>query len=82
MITQTHYWVPEDCMFSNAGDCLDEYPDLGAAALVVSHVAYDELKAQAERLAELLEEALDEIEGCGAHREFKRSDYYLESDSK
>ena len=44
-----YYWVPEDCMFKSGGDCLDKFPDLGAAALVVSHVAYDAIKAELEK---------------------------------
>jgi hypothetical protein len=47
---RTYYWVPEKCMFENGGDCLDKYPDLGPAAMVASHVAYDELKADALKL--------------------------------
>lgn len=39
-----YYWVPEDAMFKNAGDCLDRFPDMGPACLVANHVTYDELK--------------------------------------
>lgn len=41
-----YYWVQEDAMFANAGSCLDKFPDLGAAALLVNHTYYDKLKAE------------------------------------
>jgi hypothetical protein len=44
MKSPKQYWVPEDAMFLNAGDCLDDMPELGAAALVYSQSAYQELK--------------------------------------
>lgn len=54
------YWVPENMMFEDAGTCLDTRPDDGAAALVVSHVAYDKaintLKFVKEKLKPVLTE--------------------------
>lgn len=41
---KTYFWVPEEVLFESAGDCLDKFPDLGAAALVVSHVAFEKLQ--------------------------------------
>jgi hypothetical protein len=46
---QAYYWVPEDCAYSNASDCLDARPDDGAAMLVYSQFAYEELKAELDR---------------------------------
>lgn len=45
------YWVPENMMFEDAGTCLDTRPDDGAAALVVSHVAYDKAIAALREIA-------------------------------
>ncbi len=42
---QEYYWVPEDCIFESAPDCLGEYPYSGPACLVASHVFYENLKS-------------------------------------
>jgi hypothetical protein len=53
--TNRYYWVPENMLYATAGDCLDARPDDGAAALVVSDVAYRELE---QKLAVAVEAGL------------------------
>lgn len=54
-----YYWVPEDCIFSSDGECLDAMPAFGAATLIVSHGAYAALKHEHDRLKNLLEEEIE-----------------------
>lgn len=50
-----YFWVPENCMFADAGECLDKFPDAGPGCLVVgNHVAYDALKAELADLKALM----------------------------
>lgn len=58
------HWVPEDAMFECASDCLGKYPDMGPACLVANHSAYEELKAENEKLIKrikALRKALEKI---------------------
>lgn len=56
--TNRYYWVPENMLYATDGDCLDARPDDGAAALVVSHVAYEALEQKLAVAVRALEKTL------------------------
>lgn len=58
MDSRIYFWVPESCVCSSDGECLDTYPSFGAATLVVSHAAYAALKYERDNLKFLLEEEI------------------------
>lgn len=39
-------WAPEMCQFASAGDCLEKFGQYGAAAMLVSHYAYEAIKVE------------------------------------
>jgi len=53
--TNRYYWVPEQMLYANAGDCLDARPDDGAAVLVVNETAYKDLEQKLARAVRTLE---------------------------
>lgn len=58
------YWVPENCMFENDGDCLDKFPELGAAALVYSQSAYEVLEAKYSKYEAAIKEINQALMNC------------------
>ena len=48
-------WVPEDCIFESAGECLDKFPEYGAAAMLYTEQEITDLKSKIDRAADLLQ---------------------------
>lgn len=46
----SEYWVPERCIFNDAGACLDTMPAFGAAAGMVSSATYQQARVENDRL--------------------------------
>lgn len=61
---KSYYWVPEDFLFENAGDCLDARPDDGPAALVISETYWREIEHENDMLwsqNKIMRSALEKI---------------------
>jgi hypothetical protein len=63
------FWVPEKHMFKHAPDCLEAFPDAGAACGIVSTAAYesvvrerDEARAECSALLKRAGESTENIE--------------------
>lgn len=60
MKANNYLWVPEDCIFESAGDCIEAHPS-PPACLVASHVAYEKAVGALKELLVTLYDS-DEIE--------------------
>lgn len=56
------FWVPEDCIFGTAEDCLGAFPDNGPACLVANHVEYEKLKAKLAKACKIAGVTSDDLE--------------------
>ncbi len=56
-----YIWVPEVCQFANPSDCMDAFPE-PAAALVVSHIAYEAIAKERDQLLQERKNLLEELE--------------------
>ncbi len=70
-MSNEYFWVPEDCIFEDAQECIGKHPGT-PACLLASHVRYDELKKKLEIAREGLKVAQETI-----HDEFCSTEHHI-----